>query len=131
MLDILAVPQSSVCSQHWWVRRGQGCCKKTTRKNHAGFLKKPTQKKTIKTTKKTTLYFCFEKSTKAGFTQNPATAYEPVYGQRQSSHMQQEHHHRQPRQSGLLKTILSKPEAGQNRENSPGYGQRSLCEDCR
>ena len=27
--------------------------------------------------------------------------------------------------------ILSKPEAGRNRENSPGYGQRSLCEDCR
>jgi len=43
-------------------------------------------------------------------------------------HMQQEHHHRQ---SGLLKTILSKPEASRNRENSPGYGQRSLCEDCR
>jgi len=33
--------------------------------------------------------------------------------------------------SGLLKPILSKPEAGRNRENSPGYGQRSLCEGCR
>jgi len=43
------------------------------------------------------------------FTQNPVAAYEPAYGQRQSSHMQQEHHHRQPRQSGLLKPILSKP----------------------
>jgi len=30
-----------------------------------------------------------------------------------------------------LKTILSKPEACRNRENSAGYGQRSLCEDCR
>jgi len=28
---------------------------------------------------------------KGGFTQNPVTAYEPVYGQRESSHMQQEH----------------------------------------
>jgi len=45
--------------------------------------------------------------TKGGFTQNPVTAYEPAYGQRESSHMQQEHHHRQPRQSGLLKPILS------------------------
>ena len=43
---------------------------------------------------------------KGGFTQNPVTAYDPAYGQRQSSHMQQEHHHRQHRQSGLLKTIL-------------------------
>jgi len=35
--------------------------------------------------------------------QNPVTAYEPAaYGQRQSSHMQQEHHCRQPRQSDLL-----------------------------
>jgi len=34
-------------------------------------------------------------------------------------------------QSGLLKTILSKPQAGRNQENSPGYGQRSLCEDYR
>ena len=42
---------------------------------------------------------------KGGFTQNPVTAYDPAYGQRQSSHMQQEHHHRQP---GLLKTILSR-----------------------
>jgi len=25
-----------------------------------------------------------------GFTQNPVTAYDPAYGQRQSSHMQQE-----------------------------------------
>jgi len=25
--------------------------------------------------------------------------------------------------------ILGKPETGRNRENSPGYGQRSLCED--
>ena len=56
---------------------------------------------------------------KGGFTQNPVTAYDLAYGQRQSSHMQQEHHHRQHRQSGLLKTILSKPEAGRNRENSP------------
>jgi len=70
--------------------------------------------------------------TLGGFTQNPVTAYEPDYGQRQSTHMQKEHHHRQPRQSHLLKTVLSKPEeAGPNRENSPGYGQRSLCEDCR
>jgi len=51
---------------------------------------------------------------KGGFTQNPVAAYEPAYGQRQSSHMQQEHHQRQPRQSGVLKTILSKPEAVQN-----------------
>jgi len=28
---------------------------------------------------------------KGGFTQNPVTVYEPAYGQRQSSHMQQEH----------------------------------------
>ena len=35
------------------------------------------------------------------------------------------------RLSGLLKPILSKPEDGRNRENSPGYGQRSLCEGCR
>jgi len=27
--------------------------------------------------------------------------------------------------------LKRKPEAGRNRENSPGYGQRSLCEDCR
>ena len=66
---------------------------------------------------------------KSGFTQNPVTAYEPAYGQRQSSHMHQEHHHWQPRQSGFLKPILSKPEAGRNRENSPGYGQQRLCED--
>jgi len=44
--------------------------------------------------------------------------------------MQQEHHHQQPPQSVLLKTILSKPEAGRNRENSPGYGQWSVCENC-
>ena len=67
----------------------------------------------------------------SGFTRNPVTAYELAYGQRQSSHMQQERHHRQPRQSGLLETILSKPEAGRNRENSPGHGLRRLCEDCR
>jgi len=54
-----------------------------------------------------------------GFTQNLVTAYDPAYDQRQSSHMQQECHHRQHQQSGLLKTILSKPEAGRNRENSP------------
>jgi len=42
-----------------------------------------------------------------GFTQNPVTAYEPAYGQRQSSHMQQEHHNRQPRQYGILKIGLS------------------------
>ena len=46
--------------------------------------------------------------TKGGCPQNPVTAYEPAYGQRQSSHMQQEHHHRQPRQSGLLKIVLSR-----------------------
>ena len=68
---------------------------------------------------------------KGGFTQNPVTAYDPAYGQRQSSHMQQEHYHRQHWQSGLLKTILSKPEASRYQENAPGYGQRSLCEDCR
>jgi len=34
---------------------------------------------------------------KGGFTQNPVTAYKPAYGKRLSSHMQQEHHHRQPR----------------------------------
>ena len=66
-----------------------------------------------------------------GFTQNPVSAYDPAYGQRQSSHMQQEHHHRKHRQSGLLRTISSKPEADLNRENSPGYDQRSLCEYCR
>jgi len=46
---------------------------------------------------------------KGGFTQNPATAYKPAYGQRQSSHMQQERYRRQPRQSGLLQPILCKP----------------------
>jgi len=64
---------------------------------------------------------------KGGFTQNLVTAYDPPYGQRQSSFMQHEHQHRK---FGLLKKILSKPEAGRNRENSPGYGQRSLREDC-
>jgi len=34
-------------------------------------------------------------------------AYDPAYGQRQSSRMQQEHHHRQHQQSDLHKTILS------------------------
>ena len=47
-----------------------------------------------------------QERSKGGFTQNPVTAYDPAYGQRQSSHMQQEHHHRQHRQSGLLKTIF-------------------------
>jgi len=55
--------------------------------------------------------------TKGSFTQNPITAYDPAYGQRQSYHIHQENHHRQHRQSGLLKTILSKPEAGRIREN--------------
>jgi len=36
--------------------------------------------------------------------------------------MQQEHYHRQHRQAGLPKTILSKPDAGRNRENSPWCG---------
>jgi len=45
------------------------------------------------------------KQSKGSFTQNPVTVYEPAYGQRQSSHRQQEHRHRQPRQFGLLKTI--------------------------
>jgi len=40
---------------------------------------------------------------------------------------QQERHHREH----WLKLILSQPEAGRNRENSPIYGQRSLFEDCR
>jgi len=35
-------------------------------------------------------------------------AYKQAYDQRQSSNMQQGRHHRQPRQSGLLKSILSK-----------------------
>ena len=74
---------------------------------------------------------CMTFKAKGGITQNPVTAYEPAYGQRESPHMQQEHHHRQPPKSVLLKMILSKPEGGRNRENSPGYGQRSLCEDCR
>jgi len=39
---------------------------------------------------------------KGGFTQNPVAAYDPAYGERQSSHMQQEHHQRHHRQSGLL-----------------------------
>jgi len=34
---------------------------------------------------------CMTFRAKGGFTQNPVTAYEPVYGQRESSHMQQEH----------------------------------------
>jgi len=40
------------------------------------------------------------------------------------------HAARQPRQSGL-KNNFNKPEARRNRENSSGYVQRSLCQDCR
>ena len=57
-------------------------------------------------THKQTKFAIVRFQSKGGFTQNPVTAYDPAYGQRQSSHMQQEHHHRQHRQSGLLKAIL-------------------------
>jgi len=60
------------------------------------------------------MILAFSEFSQGGFTQNPATAYELAYCQRQSSHMQQEHHQRQPRQSSFLKIILSKPEAGRN-----------------
>jgi len=39
---------------------------------------------------------------KGSFTQNPV---KPAYGQRQSSHMQQEHHNRQPRLSGVKRNL--------------------------
>jgi len=35
------------------------------------------------------------------------------------------------RNTGNQAYLKRKPETGRNRENSPGYGQRSLCEDCR
>ena len=61
--------------------------------------------------------FCpFMKISKAkdGFTQNPVTAYDPAYGQRQSSHKFQcpypgEFSRFRPA-SGLLKIVLSKPD---------------------
>jgi len=54
------------------------------------------------------------KNVEGGFTQNPVTAYDPIYGQRQSSHRL-----RWPYPgdfswfwpaSGLLKVVLSKPD---------------------
>jgi len=51
------------------------------------------------------------------FTQKPVTA----YGQRQSPTCSK----------NTITDNHGNPEAGRNRENSPGYGQRSLCENWR
>jgi len=50
-------------------------------------------------------------SNKGGLTQNPVADYEPACDQRQSSHMQQEHHHRAKTAVGHKQVRMPQPDS--------------------